>query len=305
MISVLIPARNGGELLARCLETIYEQTIDEEFEVVIVDSGSTDGSVERARALGARVYEIPASEFHHGRTRNLLVSHARGEVVVFTSHDAVPDGTDWLEHLTAPLRRGDPGVGGVYGRQAAHADATPPERYFLDFLYGPSPRVQSASSVDELTMETTLFSNANSAMPRALLEKFPFADDVLIAEDQDWSRRVLLDGWKIVYEPRAVVRHSHAYTIRSAFKRFFESGVAGSRTFLAGGPSAQRALRRKGVEYAVGELRWMASSGNAKWIPYTCVYEGMKFLGIQLGARHERLPRFLKRRWTNYPRWFA
>jgi glycosyltransferase involved in cell wall biosynthesis len=304
LISVLIPVRDGGELLVRCLEAINSQVVDDEFEVVIVDSGSLDGSVDRARSLGARVYEIPASEFHHGRTRNLLASHARGDVLVWTSHDAVPQGTAWLDLLTAPLRRGDAGVGAVYGRQAAHADATPPERYFLDFLYGPEARVQSASSVDELTMETTLYSNANSAMPRSLLEKFPFAEDVLIAEDQDWSRRVLLDGWSIVYEPRAVVRHSHRYTIGSAFKRFFESGVAGSRTFLAGGSTAQKALRRKGAEYALGELRWMASSGNARWIPYTCVYEGMKFVGIQLGHRQERVPRFLKRRWTNYPWWF-
>jgi rhamnosyltransferase len=304
LISVLIPVRNGGELLVRCLERINAQQVGDDFEVVIVDSGSVDGSVERARSLGARVHEIRPSEFHHGRTRNLMASHARGDILVWTSHDAVPEGTGWLEHLTAPLRRGDERVGGVYGRQLAHAHASPPERYFLDFVYGPQARVQRAASVDELTMETTLYSNANSAMPRTLLERFPFAGDVLIAEDQDWSRRVLLDGWSIVYEPRAVVRHSHAYTIRSAFKRFFESGVAGSRTFLAGGSSAQKALRRKGVEYALGEFRWLARSGNAKWIPYTCIYEGMKFVGIQLGARHERLPRALKRRWTNYPQWF-
>jgi rhamnosyltransferase len=301
---VLIPARNGGDLLVRCVEAINEQVVEDEIEVLIVDSGSTDGSVERARALGARVYEIPVSEFHHGRTRNLLASFARGDVLVWTSHDAVPVGTGWLDLLTAPLRRGDEGVGGVYGRQLANVDATPPERYFLDFLYGPEARVQRARSVEELTMETTLFSNANSAMPRALLEKFPFADDVLIAEDQDWSRRVLLDGWSIVYEPRAVVRHSHPYTIRSAFSRFFESGVAGSRTFLAGGASAQKALRRKGIEYALGELRWLASTGNVRWIPYACVYEGMKFVGIQLGHRQELLPKALKRRWTKYPWWF-
>jgi hypothetical protein len=159
--------------------------------------------------------------------------------------------------------------------------------------------------VEELTMETALFSNANSAMPRALLERFPFADDVLIAEDQDWSRRVLLEGYAIKYEPLAAVRHSHPYTIFTAFRRFFESGVAGSRTFLAGGASAQRTLRRKGLDYARGELGWMVRNGHARWIPYTCVYEGLKFAGIQLGARHERLPLWLKQRWTRYPQWFS
>jgi rhamnosyltransferase len=305
LISVLIPVRDGGDQLVRCLEAIASQRIDEEFEVLVIDSGSTDGTPDRARALGARVHEIAPEAFHHGATRNMAVGLARGEIIVWTTHDAYPEDASWLDSLTAALRQGEPGVGGVYGRQIAHREATPPEQYFLDFLYGPVGRVQSVRSVDDLTMETTLFSNANSAMPRALLEEFPFAEDVLIAEDQDWSRRVLLAGWAIRYEPAAAVRHSHAYTVFTAFRRFFESGVAGSRTFLAGGASAQRALRRKGAAYAVGELRWMVRSGNAKWIPYTCLYEGLKFVGIQLGARHERLPLWLKKRWTRYPGWFT
>jgi rhamnosyltransferase len=251
------------------------------------------------------VHEIPAAEFHHGRTRNLGAELARGEIIVWTTHDAYPDSDEWLERLTAPLRSDEPDVAGVYGRQVAHHDASPPERHFLDFLYGTTPRLQRAATEDELTMETTLFSNANSAMPRRLLLDNPFAGDILIAEDQDWSRRMLLAGKAIRYVPEAAVRHSHPYTIFTAFRRFFESGVAGSRTFLAGGRSAQNALRRKGLDYARGELRWLIRSGNARWIPYTCVYEGLKFAGIQLGARHERLPLWLKRRWTRYPDWFS
>jgi rhamnosyltransferase len=305
LISILIPVRNGGSELARCLEAIAAQRIDEEFEVVVLDSGSTDGSPDLARRHGARVHEIPASEFHHGTTRNVAAGLARGEILVWTTHDAYPEDDRWLERLTAPLRAREPGVGGVYGRQIAHHDATPPERYFLDFLYGPNARLQRAATVEELTMETTLYSNANSAMPRELLERFPFAADVLIAEDQDWSRRVLLAGYAIRYEPQAAVRHSHPYTLFTAFRRFFESGVAGSRTFLAGGTTAHRTLRRKGLDYARGELGWMLRSGRARWIPYTVVYEGLKFAGILLGARHERLPLWLKRRWTRYPQWFA
>jgi rhamnosyltransferase len=267
LISILIPVRDGGEDFIRCLDAIASQKIDEDFEVLVVDSGSMDGSVEAARARGAHVQMVPAQEFHHGVTRNLAASLAQGEILVWTSQDAYPDGDRWLDRLTAVLRAREPGVGGVYGRQAAHHDAAPPEHYFLDFLYGSAPRRQRAQSVEELTMETTLFSNANSAMPRQLLEQFPFADDVLIAEDQDWSRRVLLAGYEIVYEPTAVVRHSHPYTLFTAFRRFFESGVAGSRTFLAGGRSAQRTLWRKGFDYARGELAWLARTGNARWIP--------------------------------------
>jgi rhamnosyltransferase len=305
LISVLIPVRNGADELGRCLDAIAAQRIDDEFEVLVIDSGSTDGTPELAREHGARVHSIPHEEFHHGATRNLAVGLARGDIVVWTTHDAYPEDELWLERLTAALRSGDESVGGVYGRQLAHHDATPPERYFLDFLYGPDSRIQRAASVGELTMETTLFSNANSAMPRRLLEEHPFAEDVLIAEDQDWSRRILLAGYVIRYQGDAAVRHSHRYTLFTAFRRFFESGVAGDRTFMAGGASARRALRRRALDYARGELVWMVRSGNARWIPYTCVYETGKFVGIQLGARHERLPLWLKRRWTRYPGWFT
>jgi rhamnosyltransferase len=305
MISVLIPVRNGGDELSRCLSAIAAQQMEEDVEVLLIDSGSTDHTVAIAEAHGARVHTIPAEEFHHGATRNIAVGLARGEILVWTTHDAYPEDDLWLARLTAPLREGEAGVGGVYGRQLAHHHASPPERYFLDFLYGPRPRLQRAASVEELTMETTLFSNANSAMPRELLERFPFAEDVLIAEDQDWSRRILLEGYAIRYEPRAAVRHSHSYTLFTGFRRFFESGVAGSRTFLAGGAPAQGVLWRKGLDYARGELRWMVRSGNARWIPYTCVYEAAKFAGIQLGARHEKLPLWLKKRWTRYPGWFT
>jgi rhamnosyltransferase len=114
--------------------------------VLVVDSGSTDGTPQVARERGARVDSIAPAEFHHGATRNLAVSLAEGDVIVWTTHDAYPEDALWLERLTAPLPRGEPGIGGVYGRQLAHHDASPPERYFMDFVYGPESRVQRVSS---------------------------------------------------------------------------------------------------------------------------------------------------------------
>src|SRR3954449_1557175 len=88
VISVLIPVKNGGDDLARCLERINAQRLDEDVEIVVVDSGSTDGSVQAALQAGARVHEIPPEEFDHGSTRNLAASLAQGETFVFTSQDA-------------------------------------------------------------------------------------------------------------------------------------------------------------------------------------------------------------------------
>jgi rhamnosyltransferase len=298
VISVVIPVRNGGEDLGRCLAGIAAQRIDEEVEVVVVDSGSTDGSVEAARAAGAVVTEIDPAEFGHGRTRNLGVAIAQGELVVFTSQDAVADDETWLAHLAAAARSG-PDVAGAYGRQLPHADARPPERFFLDFLYGPEARVQRVREDEELTFESTLFSNVNAAVPRWALERFPFRDDLTMSEDQEWSRRALRAGFALAYEPRAAVRHSHAYTIRSAFRRFFDSGVSAEHAYVEGDAS-RAALRRAGARYAREELAWLWRTGRRRWIPYTAVYELGKFAGLQLGLRHHRLPRSLTRRFSAY-----
>jgi rhamnosyltransferase len=282
VISVLIPVKDGGPDLIRCLQAIAGQTVEDEVEVVVVDSGSSDGSADRARELGATVHEIPASEFVHGATRNLAARLSSGDVLVFTTQDAVPATDHWLARLVGALD-GD-GVVGAYGRQLPHEDATPPEQFFLDFMYGDTARVQRLGGIEELSFEQTLFSNVNSTIPRSVWEANPFRDDVTMSEDQEWSRRMLLAGHTIVYEPEAAVRHSHAYTLRGAFRRFYDSGASAGRSYVAGEES-RAALRRAFRRYAVGELRWLWRTGRRRWIPYAAVYELAKLAGLQLGLR--------------------
>lgn len=300
MISVVIPVKNGGGDLERCLRGISSQRIDEPVEVVVIDSGSRDGSVALARGHGAVVREIPPQEFNHGSTRNLGASLARGDVLVFISQDAYPVDERWLQRLVGPLRE-ETGVVGVYGRQLPHEGARPPEVYFLDFLYGPHARRQQAASARELTMHTTLFSNVNSAMPRSAWERFPFVEDIVMSEDQDWSRRVLLAGGRIAYVPDAAVRHSHNYTLLSALRRFFDSGASAERAYLAGERESTKALRSAAISYATGELRWLWSTGQRRWLPYAALYESIKMLGLVLGANHRRLPLSVKRRLSAMP----
>ncbi len=286
MISVLIPVKDGGLDLVRCLEAIARQQVDDTVEVIVVDSGSVDGSVERARGLGATVHEIPPEQFVHGATRNLAARFSSGDVLVFTSQDAVAVDEGWLRRLVAALDA--PEVAGAYGRQLAPESARPPDRFFLDFLYGPQARTQRLGSIVELTFEQTLFSNANSAIPRSVWEANPFADEVAMSEDQEWSRRMLLAGYTIVYEPRAAVRHSHDYSLREAFKRFYASGTSADRSYVAG-PGSNAALRRAAARYAVSELRWLWRNGHKRWIPFAAVYELTKAAGLTLGRHRPRL----------------
>ena len=300
MISVVIPVRDGGDDLRRCLDGIARQQVDEDVETVVVDTDSRDGSRELARSRGARVLDVSATEFGHGATRNLAAAAAEGDVLVFTTQDAYADDEQWLARISASLR-GDETLAGVYGRQIPHEGASPPEIFFLDFLYGPEARVQRAASAADLSMQTTLFSSVNSAIRRDVWQRFPFADDVFFGEDQDWARRVLLAGYEIRYEPEAAVRHSHAYTVTTAFKRFFDTGASAEHGFLAGGSASAGVLRKEALRYAREEVAWLARTGRRRWIPYAAVYELAKFAGLQLGARHRRLPLWAKRRFSFYP----
>ncbi len=170
--------------------------------------------------------------------------------------------SDWLATARGGRALGTDDVAGAYGRQLPHADARPPERFFLDFLYGPEPRVQRLEPGDELTFEATLFSNVNAAMHRGRLERYPFRDDLTMSEDQEWSRRVLRAGYSLVYEPLAAVRHSHAYTIASAFRRFFDSGVSAEHAYVEGDAS-RAALRRAGPLRARGARLALADRAAA------------------------------------------
>ena len=107
-----------------------------------------------------------------------------------------------------------------------------------------------------------------------------------MSEDQEWSRRVLLAGLDDRVRARAAVRHSHAYTVVGAFRRFFDSGVVGRPRVRERAPSSRAALREAGARYALGEIAWLWRTGRRRWLPYAAVYESAKFAGLQLGLRH-------------------
>ena len=116
-------------------------------------------------------------------------------------------------------------------------------------------------------MEVTLFSNVNSAIRRSVWDGLRFADDIIMSEDQEWSARVLLAGWTVLYEPRAAVRHSHVYTVRSAFTRFFDSGVSAERTYLAGARPSARVLRTRSASLRRRRGRVALAVGSAPLDP--------------------------------------
>lgn len=285
-ISLILLIKNGAQYLDRLFEALERQTVIIN-EIVMVDSGSTDKSLEILDSLkvkkfnGLKVFQIKPEEFGHGKTRNLAVRKASGEIVVFLTQDAVPTSKDWLKNLVRGFRDGgevgkDRRIAGVFGRQIPYQTTNLCEKYFYQISYPENSRVMEKKDVDNFSNQNLFFSNVSGAVRRDLLLKFPFREDLIMSEDQFWGREVLRAGYKIVYEPISVVWHSHNYNLIQLFKRYVQSGYSQRQMNLKGDVFV------KGAGTALGLLGYLGK--NKPWLlPFGIVYETVKGTAFILG----------------------
>jgi rhamnosyltransferase len=214
-VSVVIPTYNAGPTFERLLRELAAQSVADH-ELIVVDSGSTDGTAELARRYGATVHQIPKSEFDHGGTRNLGISLSRGKYVALIVQDAVPFDEHWLAAMIENLER-DEQVAGVYSRQIPHLDAGPLTRVVVNGWATASleRREQYAEEPERYAKlppmkrrRMAIFNNVSSCIRRSVWEEIPF-ERTKFGEDIRWSKRAVEAGYKVVYEPRSAVFHSH------------------------------------------------------------------------------------------------
>jgi rhamnosyltransferase len=216
LVSIVLPTKNGAASLPALLDAVSAQRVDFEFEVIVVDSGSTDGTVDLLRPRVQRLVAIAPAQFDHGLTRNLGIEHAEGELVVLMVQDAVPASDTWLDALTAPLRS-DERIAGVFARQRARDDASVITRYYHDRWIASSSQPRTAAIADRSDFDALdprarfdlcVFDNVCSCIRRSVWSRYPFRATP-IAEDVEWARDVLIAGYRIGFVPSAAVVHSH------------------------------------------------------------------------------------------------
>lgn len=213
--AVFIPVLNGEKYLDELLRAVLAQRGAGPVEVLVIDSGSTDGSLEIARRHPVRLEQIPNREFGHGRTRNLAMRRTSAPFVAFITQDATPAHDRWLAELLAPFA--DPLVAATYGAQLPRASSDPTTARTVAEAYGRFGPL----TVDAATVDRPIFSSVNSCVRRAAWEETPFRD-VPYAEDFHLANDLLARGLKLAYAPGGAVHHSNEYTLAEYFGRMVD-----------------------------------------------------------------------------------
>lgn len=298
-VSIVVPTLNAMRWLPRLVAALRRQAPRGPDEMILVDSGSRDGTVDYARQQPG-VAVLPIQNFSHGGARNLGIRAAKGDVVVLMTQDAEPANEHWLARLIAPLD--DASVAGVYSRQVPRPDAPPMERFFLAdrFPAGDAPVRRRHIGSDAPVYPATFFSNVSSAARKSTWLRFPFDERLLMSEDQQFARDALLAGLALVYEPASVVLHSHTYNLRQTFSRYFDSVVAFRQ--LSRSHTVSRSTALAGLT-AGREMAFLAREAPAH-LPYYALYTLFKGAGVLAGHAAGFLPRWLCARWSMNPSWW-
>lgn len=232
--TVAILTFNGETYLRQLLESVLAQEYDGTFEVLVIDSGSTDSTLRILEDFpSVRVHTIPNSEFGHGRTRNLAAQLADSTYIAFLTQDAIPIGTHWLTSMLAPFALTERVVA-VFGKQVPRPDCFPLLKYEIEEVFrslGPAQGTTLVSAegrtIDQQTLAALgFYSDVNSATIVAFLRNVIPYRDVRYAEDQLFGRDIIAAGYIKAYSADAAVEHSNDLTLREYGMRIFDETIA-------------------------------------------------------------------------------
>ena len=282
-MSVVIPVKDGERYLEELLDALAREGVD---EVLVIDSGSRDRSLQIVRAAGVEPLEIDPAEFGHGRTRNLGAQRTSGELICFLTQDATPV-PGWATAYREAFAL-DEHVGAAYGPHLPRPDTSPMiARELTEFFAGFAAGVQRQG-------DATFLSNVNACYARACWEEIRFRE-IAYSEDQAFGADMLQDGWIKVYQPSAAVLHAHDYGALEFMRRYFDEyrGLHESTGHVE--PFGMLATARQVRAAVAGDRRWASEQGlsgteQASLTARSAVHHGGRRVFSALGSRAEHLP---------------
>lgn len=277
-ITIGIPCRNGGAILERALDQVFAQETGRRYEVIALDSGSTDGSLAALAAHPVRVIAIDQARFDWGRVRERLFEEARGGIVVNLSQDAVPAGRDWLERLIAPLLESAAGV-------SCGSSIPDPDRHFPQFQWERNGYYYFTREIGKFTAKYGKgLSFANTAVRREVWESLR-VDPQATGEDFGFQIKLHQAGIPITFPSDAPVLHHHNYTVKGVYRRCRNEGLALREmgcAYTEADLAADLLSPKKYVQW-LREVKRGSLRGGAEWL-----YPALRPVAVYMGSRFAR-----------------
>lgn len=286
-VGVVIPTYNAESHLLKLIPSLRSSTLNP--RILIVDSTSIDNTINVAERLGVEIEIISRNEFNHGATREKARKLIGTDVVVMMTQDAYPVNKNMLEHLVKPLIYGEASVS--YARQIPQAGADIFESFPRTFNYPQKSHIRDISNLKEYGVYTFFCSNSCAAYINKALDEIGGYQPTLIWEDQFAVARLLSKGHRIAYVAEAMVKHSHRYSFRQEFGRYFDTGYVLAEnswfTEIAG------AAEGRGKDYLITLLK-LLSKQHPHLIPYAIFNTTVKWTGYKVGYNSLHSPLWLK-----------
>ena len=217
-VSIVYLTKNGGQLLKRSLEAVFSQKVDFKYEVIAVDSGSTDDTLSILKSFfPVRVYQVRPESFNFGLTRDYGFSIAKGEILVAISQDACPVGSNWLNNLISPFV--DESIAVV---QAMDILPEMGELFYWDkvrLFYNTRDCKKWMAAYDNIGVSFT-----SCAIRQAAWQENPLGR-VEMSEDKVFQKKIREKGYRIFFQRDAMTYHSHLYNVTSLAKRCENEGL--------------------------------------------------------------------------------
>lgn len=288
-IGVAVITHTAVKLLPRSLPPLLQSPLKP--RVLVVNSSSNDGTVELAREMGAEVLVNPRREFNHGSTREAARKFLGTDIVVMITPDAIPSGPDMVEKLVRPLFD-DSKVALSYARQLPHDGADFFESFPRAFNYPDKSEVRSLEDIQLQGPRTFFCSDSCAAWSNTALDAIGGFETTLTAEDTIAAARLIYAGYKLAYTAEAVVQHSHRYSLKQEFKRYFDTGLM--RRQYSDLLFCHSGDEKRGASFFRAMVSDLAKS-RPHLLPYAFAQAAAKFSGYKVGYHARRAPLVLKK----------
>ncbi|WBW98658.1 glycosyltransferase [Oceanirhabdus sp. W0125-5] len=284
-ISIICPLYKAESYIEKLHSSIMNQKNIEILEIKYILTECGDKTEEILNRLGAYYEKISPVEFSHSLTREHAALTSKGDIIVFITQDIIINDELWLYKLTKNIREGN--CQAAFSRQICDNNSI--EKYTRMKNYPSQSRVVCKEDIEKLGIMTFFFSDVASAIDRKIFEELNGYDgkDLLTNEDMYFAHKLIKNGYKIMYCAEAEVIHSHQYTFKQLFKRYFDQGVFLRQHSYLGDYGANSS--------AISLLKYILTQSlkekNYKVLVRVVPNFAARFLGNKFGQKYEKISR--------------